>query len=324
MRYSGSFPDPAQPGATLPRVRFWEPWNEANIPAFFSAPDAAGAYRNLLDTAYRQLKSIHGDNLVLMGGFAAVSPVPNSVPPLNFAAELMCQSLHGSRWVTIHGCQPAHFDALAAHPYSIAATPTKHAFKRGDLIVGDIGTLRGLLRAAGRVAHRYYPLWVTEFGWYTNPPNTQIGDPPKVAARYVEYALYEMWKAGASVVIWYSALELTGDNFAGAGLYSAPGQPKSTLGAMAFPFVAGVRRGSGFGWGRAPTSGGRRVIVERAAGRRWVRVATARTGSDGVFYVRFGARGNGFYRAHVSGGPTSFTYNSRPIPPKRTHLFNLF
>ena len=39
VRYGGGFPDPLNGGATLPRVRYWEPWNEPNIPGFFSAPN---------------------------------------------------------------------------------------------------------------------------------------------------------------------------------------------------------------------------------------------------------------------------------------------
>ncbi len=30
-RYDGHFPDPLQPGAILPRVRYWQAWNEPNL-----------------------------------------------------------------------------------------------------------------------------------------------------------------------------------------------------------------------------------------------------------------------------------------------------
>ena len=30
-RYDGRFPDPLHPGAFLPRVRYWQPWNEPNL-----------------------------------------------------------------------------------------------------------------------------------------------------------------------------------------------------------------------------------------------------------------------------------------------------
>src|SRR5256885_2250383 len=31
LRYSGRFPDPLHAGAYLPRVRYWQPWNEPNL-----------------------------------------------------------------------------------------------------------------------------------------------------------------------------------------------------------------------------------------------------------------------------------------------------
>jgi hypothetical protein len=320
LRYSGSFPDPARPGAALPRVRYWEAWNEPNIPGFFSAPNQVAAYRNILDVAFSQLKAVHRDNVVLLGGLSPVSSVQGSTPLLTFLADLLCVRRSGSRYVTIPSCRRAHFDAIAVHPYALAATPTKHAYKPGDLLIGDIGVLPALIRAT----HRNYPLWVTEFSWFTNPPNAQVGDAPATAARYVDYSLYEMWKAGVAVVIWFTVLDGDhNDNFAGPGLFFAPAQPKPSLSAFAFPFVAGVGHGSGFGWGRVPTSRPRKVVVERLKGRRWVGVASTRTGPDGVFYVHFGARQNGLYRAVVSGGPTSLEYDSRPIPPRRTHLYQI-
>lgn len=63
-------------------------------------------------------------------------------------------------------------------------------------------------------------------------------------------------------------------------------------------------------------------MVERAAGHRWNVIAKTLTSSDGVFYVQSLARGNGRYRARVVHGATSLAYDSTPIPPRRTHLFD--
>ena len=37
LRYDGRFPDPLHPGAFLPRVRYWQPWNEPNL-AYYLSP----------------------------------------------------------------------------------------------------------------------------------------------------------------------------------------------------------------------------------------------------------------------------------------------
>jgi hypothetical protein len=327
VRYSGAYPDPLKPGATLPRVQDWEPWNEPNIPGDFSAPHPVSAYRTLLDRAYGVLKAVHRDNIVVLGGLAPVSPVPGSTPPLDFGADLLCLHRVGASFRPNRSCrQRADFDVFAMHPYSLAATPTKHAYNPGDVLVGDMSKVGTLVRTADRLhtaAQRiHHQIWVTEFAWLTNPPNTLLGDAEPTAARYVAYSMYEMWKSGVSLVIWLTVLDEPSDGFAGQGLYASSGRPKLTLRAFAFPFVAAVNARHGFAWGRVPVSHQVRVVVQRATGWGWRTVARRLTGADGVFSARFPASGNALYRARVLEGPTSLAYDSRPIPPKRIHAYN--
>jgi hypothetical protein len=328
-RYSGSFPDPLIHGAALPRVKLWEVWNEPNIPGYFSAPQPVDAYRTLLNSAYGAIKSVRSDNVIAVGGLAPVSPVPGSIPALQFGAQLLCLHSAGGGLRANRSCpQRAEFDAFAIHPYSLAATPTKHAYKAGDVLMADIGKVSALVRAADRL-HTAAPgishqIWVTEFQWWTNPPNTQIGDSESVAARYVAYSMYEMWRSGVGLVIWTWAEDSPTHYLDGGGLYTDSGTPKLTLQAYAFPLIASVSHGGGYAWGRAPVSGRVRVAVDRAVGARWVTVARVRTGSDGVFQAQFRARGNGLYRARVIGGPTSLSYDSKSIPPRRTHAYKIY
>jgi hypothetical protein len=325
VRYGGGFPDPLSPGQTLPRVGYWEPWNEPNIPGDFSAPDPVSAYRTLLDRAYAVLKAVHRDNVVVLGGLAPVSSVPGSIPPLDFGAQLLCLRRVGSTFVANRSCpQRADFDVFGIHPYSLAATPTKRAYTPGDVLIGDMGEVHALVEAANRL-HTAVPstghqIWVTEFAWLTNPPNPQLGDRGPVAARYVAYSMYEMWRSGVNLVVWQQVLDEPEADFVGGGLYYSSGQPKLTLQAFAFPVVATVGGGRGLVWGRAPVSQPASILVQRAAGHGWRTVARPRTGADGVFLVRFAARGNGIYRALIRGGVASVPYDSRPIPPARIHL----
>jgi hypothetical protein len=320
LRYSGRYPDPQKPGASLPRVKYWEPWNEPNIPGFFSAPDPVSAYRTLLDRAYAALKAVHSDNLVLLGGLAPVKPFPNSFTPLDFAARVLCLRRVGTHFRADPSChQRTRFDLLAIHTYVLGATPTKHAAIPGDVFPADMPEVQNLVRTENRVHGGNHQAWVTEFAWYTNPPNSQLGDSDATAARYVAYSMYEIWKSGVSNVIWLGAVDLPpSDPDMGHGLYFAPGKPKLVLQAFSFPVIASVKGGQGLVWGRAPVSRSVRVVVQRSVGGRWRAVAGTRSGSDGVFLARFGARGNGVYRATVAGGPVSLPYNSRPIPPIMT------
>lgn len=328
VRYSGHFPDPLHPGAYLPRVKDWEIWNEPNLPWYLAAPNLVDEYRALLNAGYSAIKAVNPGDVVVTGGLAPVSFLPpRSVSPLVFAADLFCLRRVGTAFIRGGPCPVrARFDVFSHHPYSLAATPTKPAYNYDDVLVADMGKLSRLLRAAERL-HTVAPairhrLWVTEWAWFTDPPNHVVGDSPGTAARYVAYAMYEMWRAGAQLVIWQIIEDTPAAATPGGGLYTRSGRPKLMLSAFAFPLVAGVSRGRGFAWGRAPVSRRMPIVVQRAAGRSWKTVAKALTASDGVFYVRFRARGNGRYRAHIVHGATSLAYDSTPIPPRRTHLFN--
>jgi hypothetical protein len=303
-------------------------WNEENLPVYLAAPDLVAEYRALLDAGYSAVKAVHRDNVIVFGGLAPVSYLPPlSVAPLRFAAAVMCLHRVGTQFRANRSCpQRAEFDVFAIHPYSLAATPTKHAYAYDNVLVGDMGKVARLVAAGDRlhtVAPRIrHQLWVTEFAWFTNPPDALVGDSGRVAARYVAYSMYEMWRSGVALVIWQTVRDTVAAGRVGGGLYSISGPPKPDLWAYAFPFIASVDHGSGFAWGRVPVSRRMKVLVERGYGGRWRVVARARTGADGVFDVRFRAPGNGLYRAVTVGGPTSLAYDSRAIPPRRTHLFN--
>ena len=68
-RYDGRFPDPLRPGAVLPRVRYWQPWNEPNLSLYLApqwtrsdsgwAPASPGIYRQLLN-AFRNTRPHRG------------------------------------------------------------------------------------------------------------------------------------------------------------------------------------------------------------------------------------------------------------------------
>lgn len=331
LRYSGTFADPLHPGSALPRVSEWEIWNEENLPEDLTSTNPVSEYRALLNDAYAGIKQVNPSDTVSIGGLAPVSFVKGfSISPLTFAAQLLCLRRVGTHFVRDRACPvKAHFDALGIHPYSLLATPTKHAYYYDDILVGDMQKLSTLLDTARRLktaaSGSHFGLWVTEWSWFTNPPDPQIGDPPAVAARYTAYSMYEMWKAGTTLVIWFLAQDPKniGPNSPslvyGGGLYNASGKPKPMMTAFAFPFVASVRGDRGFAWGRAPVSKRTRVIVEEASGRRWKRIGMAQTSKDGVFQLHFSAKGHGTFRARISGGAVSLGYNSVPIPAVRTH-----
>lgn len=331
QRYGGSFPDPLHGRHSLPRVRDWEMWNEEDLPLMFASPHPVDDYRELLNYGYDAVKSVHRTNTVVVGGFAPVSFLQRSISPLRFAADLLCLRRHGRRFSRVRHCpHRARFDVLAHHPYSLAATPTKHAYHYDDVLVGDMGKLNTLLRTADHL-HTAFPLrerhrlWVTEWSWPTNPPNHQLGDAPRTAARYVALSMYLMWHSGVQLVVWQNMVDdpkTPGPGFSfvfvGAGLYTQAGRAKPTEAAFRFPLYARVHRGHGYAWGRAPVSARTRVTVQRRTHGHWRSIAHAVTGTDGVFQVHFHASRNASFRA-LADGHASLAYDSTPVPARRIH-----
>ncbi len=186
-RYSGHFPDPASPGSYLPHVSDWEIWNEQNLPESLMAPDRVESYRAMLNASYAAIKAVDPRAVVAVGGLAPVSFITGgpqagrSTSPLAFAAQLFCLQRAGTGYHRAPSCpRRANFDVFAIHPYTLAATPTKHAYHYDDVLVGDMDKVSAIVRAADRLrtvgGPRRHAIWVTEWGWFTNPPNQCVGD----------------------------------------------------------------------------------------------------------------------------------------------------
>jgi hypothetical protein len=297
-RYSGHYPDPALPGVALPRVRDFQAWNEPNLPSFLEPqwtrtnhgpiPASPSMYRGLLNSFYHGVKAVQRDAHVVAAGLAPYGDRPgvNRMRPVTFLRELLC--LHGRALRRERCPHPAHLDAIDIHPYSLK--PTIHAFNADDVSVPDLGRLSRVVRVASR-ARRILPrgakpIWTTEIGWETSPP-----DPTGVSlaqqAGNLSRAFYELWRQGVSHVLWYEVRDPGGPNgsFASAGLFFRQGRPKPSTVAFRFPFAA-IHQADGTTvlWGRAPTAG--RVTVQVALGGGWRSLLRLRTTGDGVFYSR--------------------------------------
>lgn len=259
-RYDGAFPDPLEPGATLPRVRLFQAWNEPNLARYLEPQWIAEdghwrafsplIYRQLLNAFYAAVKAVAPSDVVVAAGIA-----PNGEPagvgrmtPLRFLRALLC--LEGA---ARRACpDPPHFDVLAFHPLSFES-PDRPAASSQDVAIADIAKVTTLLAAARRAgtalprAHK--ALWVTELNWESAPAAAH-GVPVRLQALWVSRALHRLWIAGVSLADWqflvdpYPDLELatpTGGELQvsrPAGLYS-PGPGGNFATARAKPFLRG-------------------------------------------------------------------------------------
>ena len=105
------------------------------------------------------------------------------------------------------------------------------------------------------------PLWATEMWWFTNPPNP-IGVPVQKHARWLEQALYLLWKQGARAAVNYEIRDPVHDSSQPpgtqwtTGVFFNNGTKKPAYTAWRFPFVGDRLSSTRVRvWGKAPVSG---------------------------------------------------------------------
>lgn len=339
-RYSGSFQG-------LPRVRWFQAWNEPNHqndlnpqfavgplePAKADSPIASvETYRAMLSAFADAVHAVHADNVVVAGGLAPFfrpAPGGRAAAPLTFMRSLLCMS---KRNRPLANCAPpVHFNAWAVHPYT-SGDADHSANSPDDVSLGDLPTVRRLLDAAvraGRVKSRgRVALWVTEFSWDSNPPD-RYGVPDRLLTRWAAEALHRMWRSGVELATWFQVRDqpaAPAGRFQ-SGLYRrcADGvrcdRAKPMLAAFRFPVVAYRSGGSIRVWGRAP--GGRRVavVVEQRVRGRWRTLARLRTTSSGIFERRVKRRGGGDVRARQTRGLVSPAFSLKRVPDRPVNPF---
>jgi hypothetical protein len=333
-RYSGTFGD-------LPAVRTWSIWNEPNLPRFLEpqsphrrAP-AAHVYRSLVNKAVATLRdSGHSDSLILAGELAPVAP-RNGPGPLRFLRTWLCLDVNYKRLrgraARRNGCarfRKLDVDGFAIHAYT---RPIPNYKPRGDAVT--LNVISRLARAldkaarAGRVRSRM-PIYNTEFGIQTNPPDPYQGGSPSRQAQiineseefsyryprlksYSQYLLFDDPPRPGPRFERYSGFE--------SGLRFTEGEKKTAYDAYRFPIA--VRRVGRrvLIWGRVrPGTGTRYVRLQRRTGGRFVDAgAPIATNALGYFRVRKGSGSYRFLAFQDSAGTTPPLGASRTARPAR-------
>ena len=264
LRYGGTV-------AALPRVRYFEVWDEPNLSQYLSPQVeggklvAAEVYRDLVNSFARAVHGVHGGNVVVAGSLSAFSFLTPygrlGIAPLQFMRRMLCMSAGSAPRATCN--TTVDIDAFSIHPWT-SGGPTHHASEKDDVSLGDLPKLRRLLAAAAKAGHirpnRMPELWITEFAWDTRPPDTHPETAPMaLQSRWVAEAVYQAWKNDVRVFTWLLLWDqLYPWDSLQSGLFFRNGedfrfaQPKPTFYAFRFPFVAYRNGGRISLWGKTP------------------------------------------------------------------------
>lgn len=353
-RYSGGYRPAGGQGPALPRVSFWTVWNEPNQPGWLApqwrslsgqrVPDSPRLYRLYADAGFRGLAlSGHSPahDTILIGELAPegsqATAEESPISPMRFLRALYCvddayRPLRGFQARALHcpasgspagfaQAHPALFQAtgFAHHPYAFFLAPGVSMSNRDFVPLADLARLEsGLDRVFALYGvHRHLPLWITEYGYETNPPNPFRGVSPDRQALYLDEAQYLAWKdprvrSMAQFLLTDSAPDshyprgsLRYWSTFQTGLFYLGARPKPALAAYRLPiFIPQERFAPGGGvlvWGMlraAPNGRADRVELQwRGPAGRYQPLASVSTSDpDGFFTVQVRPPGSGTVR----------------------------
>jgi hypothetical protein len=197
--------------APLPKVDTFTIWNEPNHPSFLRpqwvkygrgwVPSSPHVYRAMLAATYPAIKAVRPDSTVLVGGTSFTGSYRRNgsggVPPLKFLRELACvnEKLKPLRRSGCTQFSQVLGDGWAHHPYTMQVepdTPSKVG-RPDDVPIAEMPKLAKLLdrlAARGRLSPGLRNIWITEYGYETNPPVKKWIFSPGDQAHFLTWAEY--------------------------------------------------------------------------------------------------------------------------------------
>ena len=192
-RYSGTFVN--ADGVTLPRVSLWMAWNEPNNPVFLRPQyrrtgttwtiQSGRDYAKLCNAIVQGIKSVQRPPRSRAARPPPREQQPELEPPVGLAARVPARDEGGRR---------ERLRRLRTPPVygSPAETPSDEAAARAARAAADRGHA-GEHRRAHHRADRLYGkkmrIWITEYGYQTNPPDTIFGVTWSKQAPYLTQAV---------------------------------------------------------------------------------------------------------------------------------------
>jgi hypothetical protein len=254
-----------------PWVKKWTVWNEPNGVRWLRPVSPSVYVRTLLNPAYAAL---HAQIRGVQVGAGVTAPRANlgGLSPL--------------AW--IKGMQAAHarLDAYAHNPYPSSPRESPFRASCGTCTSVTLATMDRLIAQVNRSFGRK-PIWLTEFGYQTNPPDHLMGVSLARQARLTDDAALRAYQLPqVSLIVHFLYRDEPALGGWQSGLETVAGKPKPSFDAFRLPLAQVSRHGTATVlWGQVrPRSGVQTYVLQQLRGSRWVPVGgTQRTGTGGFF-----------------------------------------
>lgn len=254
-------------------VRHWTVWSEPNQPTWLRPTSARTYVAKLLNPAYAQIRAatpaalVGGGVTAARGGSGGVAPVP---------------------WIRAMGNAGAKLDAYAHHPYPSRpqtetpwGPPCDHC---STLTMADLQRLQAEVRRAFGPKR----IWLTEYGYQTNPPDTFLGVPFTTQAHYVASAMRRAYLAPlVDMLVFFLVRDDTASGGWQSGFFTSDGVEKPSHAAFRQPLTQAARNGARVTvWGQIRHGDGRRQFrLRQFVSGRWAWVGGTRQTDERGFFT---------------------------------------
>ncbi|HEV2590466.1 MAG TPA: hypothetical protein VGU02_01110 [Gaiellaceae bacterium] len=255
-----------------PWVKRWLIWNEPNQARWLKPTSPSIYVTRLLNPGYA---AIHGaiSGAQVGGGVTAPRASSGGVSPVAWIA-----GMHAAH---------AKLDAYAHNPYPL--DPHRETPLTGSCSYCSTLTMATVKRLESLVAHDFgrARIWLTEYGYQTNPPDHLLGVSPTLQARYVGQGDFQAYRTSrVDMLIQYLYRDEPDVARFQSGLVTLGGSRKLAYSAFELPLAETARSGSTVAlWGqlRAPGTGST-AQLEKKVGSHWSTIATLRPGTGGYVH----------------------------------------
>lgn len=240
-----------------PWVASWTIWNEPNQPMWLRPTSVQTYVKTLLNPAYAAIHKAIADAHV-GGGMTSPRAGASGISPVE--------------WIREMGALRARLDAYAHHPYpsrpQIEGPWSPPCDRCSTLTMAELERLRSEVRRSFGPTR----IWLTEYGYQTNPPDALLGVSPAVQARYYASAARRAYLApDVDMLVFYLVRDDAASQGWQSGLVTSNGLRKPSYAAFRLPLTQTDRVGpDAVVWGQVrPRSGRQPYRVEVYERGRW-------------------------------------------------------